>query len=280
MCYNYDTIFILSTYNPIGVLYTMKKPHFFKKIILSMNSKAFYNTILHEHFMKSLLFLILFSLLISLPFSIYKSTLTGNKIVAIAAAFPDFSLQNGEFKLLSGEPFVYNDQKELLIIADTTSTHSFNDLVGYELGYLFGAKSVILSQAGLPPQTIKYADIPFFSATSSDLDLLVLMKPFLIIMSTFFTLLLALIFNLFISLFSSSMAFFIKNGLGLPISFSQAYKVAIYSMTAPLVFVELLNFIPSIVIRNLSFGIFVFINLIHLVQILSYMKNHPTDISV
>lgn len=258
----------------------MKKPRFFKKIILSMNSKEFYMTIIHEHFMKSFLYLVLFCLLISLPFSIYASIKTSNKITLIAKDFPAFTIQNGELKLENNEPYIYTDSDKMILIVDTSDTYTFNDLAGYEAGYLMTKSSVIIPQKGFSPQIIKYSDFPFLSLSKIDLNLFVLMQPLMVVISILFNLFGALILALLKSLFISSVSYFIKNGFGLSLKFSQTYKIAIYSMTAPLVFVEILHFIPTALATNISFSLFAFISIVNLVQVFRYMKNQKTDISI
>ncbi len=258
----------------------MKKPHFFKKIVLSINSKPFYTTILHEHFMKSFLYLMLLSLIISLPFSLYTSIKTSSLFEDIIDEFPAFYFEESEFRLQDEQPFIYKGEgNELIIIADTTGAYGFNDLVGYETGILISTKSFVLSQAGILPQTVKYSEMMILPSNDV-LDLIVDMRPFIILMSTLFSLFFSFLFICFKSLFSCSLAFFIKNSLGLKLTFSQTYKIAIYSLTAPLVFVEILNFIPSQLVSNISFGLFVFINVVYLIQILRYMKNQKTDVSI
>lgn len=258
----------------------MKKPHFFKKILLSMSSKPFYKTILHEHFMKSILYLLLFSLIISLPFSIYSSLKTSNLITLISTDFPTFSLSKGELKLENNEPFIYKDSDKMIFIVDTSGTYGLNDLAGYEKGLLMTSKSIIIPQLGFKPQIIKYSEFPYLTFSTTDLDLLVLLQPLFVFVSVLILVFLTLFINAFKSLFCCSIAFFIKNSFGLPLTFTQTYKVAIYCMTLPLVFVEILKFIPSPLASNISFGFFILVNVITLVQIFNHMKNEKTDISI
>lgn len=255
----------------------MKKQHFFNKIILSISSKDFYKVILHEHLMKSFLFLVLFSLLVSMPYSIYSSINTIDKIVSITEDFPEFTLEDGVLTVPSNQPYIYEDKsKEIKIIMDTTGAYGLNDLAGFSSGYLLTSKSVIISQAGLEPQTIKYSDI-YFSINKNDINTVNSFKTFIIVMAIAVSLFLTVLINLFKSLFTVSIVFFMKNIFLLPLNFSKSYKIAIYTMSAPILLVEIVKFIPIHDLSNYTFFVYLFINMIYIVQILLYLKNGRMD---
>ncbi|MBC7959866.1 MAG: DUF1189 family protein [Vallitaleaceae bacterium] len=259
----------------------MKKPNFFKKIYLSVTSMPFYTSVIHEHFMKSFLYLILFSLLISLPFAIFTALQTTKLISDIADSFPRFTLSDGTLTFESDEPFVYKNEKDnMIVISDPSGTHDINTLTGYQSAYLLRPKYVILSQAGFAPQSISYKDVAFWTIGSNDLDLLVLFRPFLAAMMAGLNLFLVLLTNLFRSLFACSIVLFIRSFFLVPLNFTQSYKIAIYSMTAPMIVIEIINFLPITLSSNKMLAVFVLLDLVITVNILKYMSKQKLDISL
>ncbi|PKM93348.1 MAG: hypothetical protein CVU84_16145 [Firmicutes bacterium HGW-Firmicutes-1] len=264
----------------------MKKPRFFSKIYLSMTSSAFYVTIIHEHLFKSFLYLVLLSILLSTPYSIYSGLLsydkTSDTIEFINSEnFPSFKLQDKKLEIYDDEPFVFSiEDKSIRVIIDKTNSYSYNDLAGYYMGYLFTPNNIVYSQLGTTPRSIGY-DI-FMVQHLDNNELVEIIQSYQTIFAIGYgclALLIALISVLLKSLFSYFLVSFFKNLLRVPLSFSQSYKIAIYSMTTSIVIMEVLkaiNFIPS----QLFFGIFFFINSVYIGNILKYFSNLKTNISV
>jgi len=136
----------------------MNKPNFFKKIVMSITTLSFYTTIIHERFIKTFIYLFIFSTLLSIPYSayfghyIYEQTSNVSHVME-SEAFPDFYLKEGQLVIEGNTPFVFADEEKLIkVIIDDSDTYSFNDLAGYYWGYLITPKSIILSQLGTTPR--------------------------------------------------------------------------------------------------------------------------------
>lgn len=264
----------------------MKKQNFFKKIYSSITTLSFYTSIIHERFIRSFIYLIIFTLLLSLPYSIYIGNYAYKQTNSVIERmkgedFPSFHLEDGQLIIEGNTPFVYSmeDDKLLKIIIDNSNTYTFNDLAGYYLGYLITPKSIIQSQLGTTPQTISYSD--FFIDEFNKDDLLVYIKNYQPLFAIFFaasSVVFTLIGTLFKSLLSYFLVSFFKNIYRIPLSGVQSYKIAIYSMTTPLIVLEALKF-ANVIPPTLFFGVFMFINAVYIGKILNYFSRLKTDIS-
>lgn len=290
-CYNSTRCL---TKNPLDSIFNqmkgslfMKKMNFISKIYRSMTSIAFYVTIIHEHFVKSFLYLVLLSLILALPYSIYSGISTYDKTtngieIINSEQFPAFKFENGKLELYNDEPYLFSiDENQFLkVIIDRSNTYTFNDLAGYYIGYLITEDNIIYSQVGTTPRSISYNSLLIQSLTKAELvDLIKLYQPITAIGFGILTLFFALLSALFKSLFSYFMVSFFKNIFRIPLSFSQSYKIAIYSMTTSIVVIELLNII-KLVPSQYFFGIFCFINALYIGNIIKHFSSLKTDISI
>lgn len=264
----------------------MKKHNFFKKIYLSISKLSFYTNVIHEKLYKSIFYLVILTILISIPYSvffgnyIYKET-TDILTLMESKTFPNFYLENNELIIEGETPFVISDeeQKTFKIIIDNTSTYSFNDLAGYYWGYLITPKNIIQSQLGSTPKTVTY-DKVLLEGFSKDILLLELktLQPLLAIFSSVFTIVFFIISNFFKSLMAYFIVLFFRNIYRVPLSNVQAYKIAVYSMTAGLILLEGLRFV-QLVPPSFFFGIFMMINSVYVGKILFYFNKLKTDLS-
>ncbi|PKM50152.1 MAG: hypothetical protein CVV02_12885 [Firmicutes bacterium HGW-Firmicutes-7] len=263
----------------------MRKINFFSKIYLSMTSKSFYVTIIHEHFFKSFLYLLLLSFLLASPFSIYSGFKTYDKTTHLiefisSEQVPSFNFQEGKLEILDNEPFIYADENKFLkIIIDNSDTYTFNDLAGYYMGYLITEESLISSQLGTTPKSTNYEDFFIRNLSKPELiELLQLYQPLIGIGYGSLALFLAITSIGFKSLLSYFTVSFFKNLLRIPLSFSQCYKIAIYAMTTSIVVIEFLN-ITNLVPSQFFFGIYFFINVLYIGNIIKYLSTFKTNIS-
>lgn len=257
----------------------MNKPNFFKKIVMSITTLSFYTTIIHERFIKTFIYLFIFSTLLSIPYSayfghyIYQQTSNVSHVME-SGEFPDFYLKDGQLVIEGDTPFVFADEEKLIkVIIDDSDTYSFNDLAGYYWGYLITPKSIILSQLGTTPRSMAYNR--FLGDGFNKKDLLVEIKaiqPFLAVFSSAFTMIVFVITTFLKSLLSYFLVSFFRNVYGITLSKSQSYKIAVYSMTAPLIIIEALR-LSQVVPTTFFFGIFMFVNAVYIGKILYYFKN-------
>lgn len=261
----------------------MKKYNFFKKIYYSITSKSFYSDVMLEPFKKSICYLILFALLISIPSTIYtayniKMDFDKNIDFLNSDSFPSFILDKDGLELDQNEPFVKSFENIVIVIIDDTDTYTLNDLAGYQFGYLFSSERLIITQNAGTPITFEYNQLPDMLLSNQDLiDYINTLKPFIIIGSIIFSLLSAFFTALIYSVFSSIFANIIKNINAIKITYEQAYKIAIYSCTLPLILIQILKFIP-IRIAWISIIVFYAVNVIYISNILKFIKsNQNTD---
>lgn len=265
----------------------MKNNNFFSKIYLSTTSTSFYTSIIHERLIQSFLYLIILIILISIPYSIYSGInykTISNHVVDIINTedFPSFYLHEGKLEIHGDKPFVYSDDKtkSLKLIIDNTGSYTFNDLAGYYVGFLITPDNMIYSQAGMMPQSMKYNELLEFTLSREDLsDLVKTIQPWFSYGIGIFTIVFAILSALIKSLFSYLMVNFFKKSLNITLSSAQTFKIAIYSMTAPLIIINILQFMPSFIPSNFYFGIFVLINLIYIIKILKYFNNLKTNLT-
>lgn len=264
----------------------MNKQNFFKKIYLSITTLSFYTTIIHERFIKTFIYLLLLTILISIPYSaylgnyIYKQATEATHLLE-SDEFPNFYLKEGELVIESNTPFIFAEEegKLLKIIIDNSNTYSFNDLAGYYLGYLITPKSIIQSQLGTTPRSINYEDMFFDGFNKKDLlTEIKMLQPFLSVLSSIFTMFFFIFTSFFKSLLSYFLVSFFKNIYGIPLSKSQSYKIAVYAITAGSILIEALRF-TQIVPPTFFFGIFMFINSVYIGKVLYYFNQLKTDLS-
>lgn len=254
----------------------MNKYNFFKKIYLSFSSISFYQDIIHERMSKTIGYLVLLILILSLPFSIMSGIEVNNELQDIIAFmktddFPAFELRDEKLDIHISEPFIYtfDQQKTLKVIVDNTGTYTFNDLAGYQYGYLITPDSVIQTQLGYKPQIINFSMFPGLSLNN---EIVIKLAEGTKTMIPIVTSILMILFSIFYGFLRSILSFFLvlimKNSRRLPIKGSQAYRIGIYTMTVPLMLTTIIQFIPTIIPSSFSFGIFMIIDALIIVNVL------------
>lgn len=254
------------------------KIHFLKRIIWSITKKEFYYDIIQESLGKSFKYLILLTLFISLPYSVLggiQSTYVIDDMITTIRSdeFPHFSLKNGQLDIRDNEPRVYKSDDALIVIVDKTDAYTLNDLAGYSIGYLITPDQVILSQAGTKPLSIRYDTLlkNMMIDNESLVRTLGKIKPYILIFITLIIFVGSLLLTLFSSLILSIVTYLLNTLYQIHLSYSQSYRVGNYSLTLPLILIQICNFtafIPHII----SFMLFFIVSGLYMFWSMHYLK--------
>lgn len=254
------------------------KIHFLNRIIWSIIKKEFYYDIINESLTDAFKYLILFTLFISLPYSVLggiQSTYAIDAMITTIRSdeFPHFSLKDGELDIQDNEPIVYKSDSALIVIVDKTGAYNLNDLANYSIGYLITPDEIILSQAGTKPLFIYY-DTLLKNMMIDNENLVTSLgkfKPYLLILVTLIIFGGSLLLTLFSSLVLSIVAYLSNNLNQVHLSYSQAYSISNYSLTLPLILIQLCNF-TTFISHIISFMLFFLVSCLYISRIMRYIK--------
>ncbi len=255
----------------------MKKYNYIQKAYYSVLQPIKILEFISDNTTKAILFIALFSFIISMPYAFtlasqFNSGIDEAKNVISSEDFPDFNLVNGKLNILSDKPYIYTiEDKVVKIIIDSSSTFTFNDLAGYAIGYLITPNNIVNSRLGQTPVTLNYSEI-----TDSPIDKASLIK-FLDSFKPVFSgiiivgyLLMAIMTTFIKSMLSYLIVSFTKATSKILLLPAQSYKLALYSMAGPLLFVEIIRFLNISSAYHLA--IFVFVNGLIINRIFIYIK--------
>lgn len=264
----------------------MKKPFFFNRIILSIRSKEFYKLVIKEHFMISFVYLMVISFLFSLipatAFSIQVSS-----VISIISDLihdpncPDFTIEGSQLIIDGQKPFIYSDEinQKYKIILDPTGTSSFNELAGYENGFLLTGSKIINYGKNTPLSALPTSFFSMYNGITKDYFLKNLnsYNPILFTVLFCIVIFLGMIYSLFLSLIASSISFFTRTVTGINISYSQNYKITMYAMTLPLFFSSVLFAFSYEFAQMYHFMIFIVVYGIISGSIMTYIQKSSTE---
>lgn len=224
-----------------------ESPNIFTKFIKSFTDFRVYNKIRYESLGKSFLYLILLSIVIGVIFSIVIVTKTNDSLDSTmefleSDEMPDISVTNGILHIDMDQPLVVTQDDEFVFIVDMTNQYNLNDLVGYSIGYLITPERIIISQAGSHPMPLEFKDLRDFNINKeSILGIIQKFRGLVIGLIIFFTIAGTILFNLFLSLLMSVMGTICNAILNTTLSYSELYKIGIYSLTLPALLILILN---------------------------------------
>ncbi|MFT8320374.1 MAG: DUF1189 domain-containing protein [Bacillus sp. (in: firmicutes)] len=202
---------------------------------------------------KTILYLLLLSLLVSIPTLYYLSKGMSDGVQSLSNAMEDeafsFSISNNELQSNEKEPMIIN-KDDLTIIVDSTGTYNTSSISSSGTTVAFLKNEFVFSTAG-QSQAMEYANFGDVNITNNDiLDFLQTTESMLpIIISVFAVIyfivtmiskvILTLILAIFGNLFSKI--------LGRSLSYSQVWKITAYSITLPSVFFIIMDTLQTIV---------------------------------
>lgn len=260
----------------------MKKPNFFKRIHLSITSKSYYKLVLSEHFFKAFIYLVLLSILSIIPAAVKNGYQVSNFMTLASKILsdpecPDFVIEGNKLQFTEDKSFVYeDDSNDLIVIFNPNNEYSLNNLAGHDIGYLITPNKLIISSQGIEPIPRDYSMISSMmqKITKTQMEgMLRTFAPVTFAFFTFFVIAVAVAYSLFLSLFASLIAVMSRNVCRIRLSYSSAYKIAIYSMTAPVILLSLLYLVLPSVAINGGFIIFVFTTTYFTGSVMSYLRD-------
>lgn len=217
---------------------TVKKPNFYIKVWKSITDPKFYSYFISESLGKAFGYFLLFSLLVGL----ISGTIIANKTKSYINEAIDFTssdkmhefhISNGELYVDIDEPYIYEDERFIFII-DMNEQYTYNDLAGYETGYLLTPKIIYMSQVGTQPLPLNLEDFKdLYFDNESLVNFLEYSKKILVV-PIIITILIGLLFmNLITSFFSSIIALIFNSIFETRLTYSQLYNISIYALTLP-----------------------------------------------
>lgn len=248
----------------------------FKKSVLG--DKDFFRDITRQSFSKAFSYILLVTLLTSIVFGLYHGITVNNRLgewinKVDSPEYPSFTIEEGMLTADISEPIIYENinlkeigVKDLHLVIDTTGTYTLNNLAGYNTGLLITDKRIILSQAGLSPQSIEFSEIDFTFSNEDLLDLLYSLKKFIFLIIIPSNILFAYIALLFKSLIASLFGLIIKNVYSVNIRYVDVLKIVFYAFTLPMILAEIMGLMPSVFIFNYKQFIFFIISGFYIIR--------------
>lgn len=225
----------------------MKK--FLYRFIHGFNDMAYYRKALEDTMRSAFGYLVLLSVLLGLVSGTLMGLQSKSDFRTLAEAIetgriPYFELENGRLDIDLDAPVVIDQEFQIFII-DTTGTYSLNDLAGYDIGYLVTPERVIVSSRGSDPRAINFADMATVSFNSRDLTaLLAALDAAIVFVVLGFTLIAGLVSLLFSSLIAAALFNIFRILSRIPMTFSQAWKIAMFSYAPAVIWQQASHFIP------------------------------------
>ena len=231
-----------------------------KQLLSSIQDFGFYRRIFRQPLKDSLIFLVLFSVLVSLLSTIitfiYLSPDIRDFLSWAKTNAPAISVSEGVLSVSTGQPLVlkYRGDETWILVFDTTgvykNTSDFNEPV-----ILLGREELVLRIKG-QVQTYSWKDFGTFEVNSENIGFLSLALQGIIFPLGF-------IIHLFIALISKSLqavlisplAYSVANSYGVRLPFRSSFSIALYSLV-PATALDLLVKASGM---NISFFMFIYI---------------------
>lgn len=213
------------------------KVNFFKRIYKSTYDFSFYQLVEKESFGKAFVYLILFSLLISLvsmigPISNFNNGI--NYIVEkLESDIPYFELSNGELYFEGEMPIISVDDEDNIFIIDTTNKTDPSILDDYKKGFYIDKNKLIYKENLIKKEVFEFNDIKEIQITKYDIQKFLPYLKFISIFIMIFIIIGVIIGKLFSSLFVSLIGLIVNSAVKSGLSYKDIYKLGIYSLTLP-----------------------------------------------
>lgn len=214
----------------------MQKIRFFRKIVKSISDFNFSKYFVKEKLSKSIIYLLLLSLIIGALISIqqvYSFSMFINEIIeSVSTDIPDFTFENGELNIDMDMPYI-DISGDYIVVIDTTGETEPSILDDYPEGIFIGKDFFIKKDNYVRTNYYSFTDIKEFNF---DKDKLLKLTPYLrwINIIIVIAILIFLPLSKMISCFFASLIGLIINEITkAKLKFGQIYQTAIYSITLP-----------------------------------------------
>lgn len=254
-----------------------KEISFFKKLIISLKDFDKYKVFINEKVMKSIKYifqlLLIFTLIITIGFSIKYTISIINLFNYIKNDFPDFSYENGTLDF--NDELIYENQDnndlnfyyKILIntkdLSEEEISSKIEEIKGYDIGIIFFKDKILINNKITDDmiESYNYSDLQsklgiqenfnkqdLINYTNSKLYSTIIKIIILMYVYLFLSYFISILFD---SLILSVLAFITSRIVKVGIKFSQNYSIAIHALTLPII----LNIIYIIV--NLYTGFYI-----------------------
>lgn len=216
-----------------------KKIGIFRKFIYSLYKPKAYNEFLKQSTGKAILYIFLLSLVLGvinslfiiIPINSVKSSFQDD----FSENIPDFQLKDGVLSIDADMPIKYVEDENIVYV-DTENPIDPNIIDEYETGFLITSDSMIVKQNGIE-QSISFntMDSEFVLNKDTLIDLIPLTINLIIV---FFLILYPIFIFIQKLLFAAILALFgilIGNILKKTLSYSECFRLSLYSLTLPMV---------------------------------------------
>lgn len=257
---------------------TEEKLGFFEKMYKCIYDMKTYAKVLKETTGRAVLYILLMTLIfggISLIADVYEFN-TGYRLVMSAVSkVPEFSFENGTLTVDSDQPYKFSDGSNFVFIMDTTGATDKSALENYTQGVLITSDQLTQKQIG-SERTVDLTTLKGMTLNKADLIRMMgsiksLIIGFMIIGApiAWFVgkLLLAFILVVVVGLIANS----INNTR---LSFGDLYKLALYSLTAPIILGTLMDYLKLVspTIGVLAKFIYFIVAAVYLILAISYLR--------
>ncbi|WP_297427276.1 DUF1189 domain-containing protein [Clostridium sp.] len=216
-----------------------EKLSFWKKIISSIQGIKHYENVLKDPVGKSILYLLLISLLLGTIGAIRVSIEVNNGISRFISIYnakcPNFEIKNGELSVDGNMPIVLSKDDYNYIVIDTTNKTSPSILDSHSEGILILKDKIIQKKNKVQTQVIDIKSLQGLyidkTIVNTYLYFVKAIIPFIFIGNIFGYFLGGLLSSLFLALFA-----LIINGIfETKLKYGQLYSLSIYALTTPLI---------------------------------------------
>jgi hypothetical protein len=216
-----------------------RKLSFWTKIVSSVQGIKHYENVLKESVGKSILYLLLISLLLGAIGSIRGAIGVNDGISEFIKIYneewPDFELINGELSVEGKMPIDLSEGEDYYFVIDTTNNTSPDVLDSRSEGILILKDKMINKKSGAQTEVIDFKSLEGFSINKNlvnrYLPFAKVIIPFIFLGNMFGYFLGGLLSSLFLAIFA-----LIINGIfKTKLKYGQLYSLSIYALTTPLI---------------------------------------------
>lgn len=228
----------------------MKSLNFFQRFKHSFTDNQFYTTVAVEKSGKAIRYMILLLILVGLVTGAVRGFFLNQEMQHVvdfvtSEDFPEFQFKDGTFQVDLEDPLTYDFDTQLRVIIDPTNSLTYNELAGYQTGYLLNEHQLVLFTMGNSPQVYDLSRFDFFTFNKSLLiEYLEDIHPFVLPASIIGYIIYMIFSYFFKSLLLLLMAIIIKNMNRIQnVRSSTLYCFILYAMSLGLVITESIGLI-------------------------------------
>lgn len=224
-----------------------RKLSFWSKAIFSVQGIKHYKDVLKDTVGKSIIYLLLLSLLLGAVGSLRGAIDTNNGISQFIKIYndkcPDFELKDGQLSVTGDMPLVLSKDNNYYFVIDTTNNTSTDVLNSYDRGILILKDKLIEKQSGAQTQIFDFKSLQGSTINKKQvnvyLPLIKLVIPLIFIGNIIWYFLGGLLSALFLAL----LALIINGVFKTNFKYGQLYSISIYALTTPLIIDTILKIV-------------------------------------